>query len=202
MGPFGARHGRILMPVFAIVNAAMFVAWILVMISAAMTARFSAGRCRRSGRFGLAAHPGPRSTSADGAAACRPSPPARTCVGPYYGPWAALSGLFWPASPCCSLLAYQHIPQCTAVLDQLPALWQKRQISLSSEVFVHRSLSLMSPGGFFRTNRAPLRNPNEAPCDDEFQSDHTSVTAQTSPSTKPSGSAKSRSRFLGDVVVP
>jgi len=26
-------------------------------------------------------------------------------------------------------LAYQHIPQVHALLDQLPALWQKRQIS-------------------------------------------------------------------------
>jgi hypothetical protein len=25
-------------------------------------------------------------------------------------------------------LAYQHIPQVRALLDQLPALWQKRQI--------------------------------------------------------------------------
>jgi hypothetical protein len=48
-------------------------------------------------------------------------------------PWAALSGLFWLGFTVLFFwLAYQHIPQVHALLDQLPAWWRKRQIFLSS----------------------------------------------------------------------
>jgi phage shock protein PspC (stress-responsive transcriptional regulator) len=131
MGPFGQAMAGISLPVFAIVNAAMFVAWILVMISAAMTGTIFGWSLPadlplwgsllilfaiylvltaplRAGRHHGAHH----------------------AWGPYYGPWAALSGLFWLGFTVLFFwLAYQHIPQVHALLDQLPALWQKRQIS-------------------------------------------------------------------------
>jgi phage shock protein PspC (stress-responsive transcriptional regulator) len=130
MGHFGQAMAGISLPVFAIVNAAMFVAWILVMISAAMTGTI----------FGW-------SLPADlplwcsllilFAIYCVLTAPLRAAQhgahhgwGPYYGPWAALSGLFWLGFTVLFFwLAYQHIPQVHALLDQLPALWQKRQIS-------------------------------------------------------------------------
>jgi len=194
-GTFRAGHAGISLPVFAIVNAAMFVAWILVMISAAMTwQRFSAGRCRQICRFGARCSSCSRSNVVLTAPLRAGRHHGRTCVGPYYGPWAALSGLFWLGFTVLFFwLAYQHIPQVHALLDQLPALWQKRQILFCRlRSSFTGALSLMSPGGFFRTNALPFRNPNEAPWYDEFQSDHTSVTAQTFTSTKPSGSARSR----------
>ena len=50
--------------------------------------------------------------------------------GPYYAPWAAISTVLGLA--CTVLffwLAYQHIPEVHALLDQLPSLWEKRHIS-------------------------------------------------------------------------
>ena len=130
MGHFGQAMAGISLPVFAIVNAAMFVAWILVMISAAMTGTI----------FGWSL---PADLPLWGSllilfaiyfVLTAPLRAAQTGAhhgwGPYYGPWAALSGLFWLGFTVLFFwLAYQHIPQVHALLDQLPALWQKRQIS-------------------------------------------------------------------------
>lgn len=130
MGHIGQAMAGISLPVFAIVNAAMFVAWILVMISAAMTGAI----------FGW---PLPADLPLWGSLLILfaiyfvLTAPLRAAHhgahygwGPYYGPWAALSGLFWLGFTVLFFwLAYQHIPQVHALLDQLPALWQKRQIS-------------------------------------------------------------------------
>jgi phage shock protein PspC (stress-responsive transcriptional regulator) len=130
MGHFGQAVAGISLPVLAIVNAAMFVAWILVMISAAMTGTI----------FGWSL---PADLPLWGSllilfaiyfVLTAPLRAARRGAyhawGPYYGPWAALSGLFWLGFTVLFFwLAYQHIPEVHALLDQLPALWQKRQIS-------------------------------------------------------------------------
>ena len=130
MGHFGQVMAGISLPVFAIVNAAMFVAWILVMISAAMTGTiFGWSLPADLPLWGsllilfaiYLVLTGPLHAAQHG---------AHHGWGPYYGPWAALSGLFWLGFTVLFFwLAYQHIPQVHALLDQLPALWQKRKIS-------------------------------------------------------------------------
>ena len=131
IGAFGHVLAGISLPIFAVVNAALFVAWILVIISAAMTgtifgwplpgdlplwgsllilcaAYFVLTAPLRAARFG-----------------------AHQAWGPYYAPWAAVSSVFWLGFAALFFwLAYQHIPQVHALLDQLPAFWQKRHTSL------------------------------------------------------------------------
>jgi phage shock protein PspC (stress-responsive transcriptional regulator) len=131
MGYFGHAIAGITLPVFAIVNAGIFVAWILVMISAAMTgAVFGWSLPTELPLWGsllilfaiYLVLTAPLRAARHG---------AHHAWGPYYGPWAALSGLFWLGFTVLFFwLAYQHIPQVHALLDQLPALWQKRQISV------------------------------------------------------------------------
>lgn len=117
------------LPLVAIVNAALFVAWILVMISAVMTKTI----------FGW---PLPAELPLWGSllilfaiylAATAPLRAARHAYhpwGPYYSPWAALSGVLWIGFTVLFLwLAYQHIPEVHALLDQLPSFWHKQQIS-------------------------------------------------------------------------
>ena len=52
--------------------------------------------------------------------------------GAYYGPWAAISGLFWVGFTVLFFwLPYQHIPEVHALLDQLPSFWRERHTSLA-----------------------------------------------------------------------
>ena len=131
IGPLGHALAGISLPLFAIVNAAVFVAWILVMISAAMTGTVFGWQLPAdlplwgsllilfAMYFALTA---PLRAARHG---------AHYAWGPYYGPWAALSGMFWLGFTVLFFwLAYQHIPQVHALLDQLPSFWQKRQLSL------------------------------------------------------------------------
>jgi phage shock protein PspC (stress-responsive transcriptional regulator) len=117
------------LPFVAIVNAAMFVAWILVMISAFMTRSI----------FGW---PLPAELPMWGSllilfaiyialtAPLRAARHAHMAWGPYYSPWASIAGLFWVGFTILFFwLAYQHIPEVHALLDQLPSLWQNRQTS-------------------------------------------------------------------------
>lgn len=117
------------LPVVAIVNAAMFVAWILVMISALLTRTI----------FGW---PLPMELPLWGSllilfaiyialsAPMRAARHAHMAWGPQYSPWASIAGLFWVGFTILFFwLAYQHIPEVHALLDQLPSLWQNRQTS-------------------------------------------------------------------------
>ena len=57
---------------------------------------------------------------------------AHLAWGPYYHMWAALSSVFWLGFTVLFLwLAYQHVPQVHALLDQLPSFWHKRQTSFA-----------------------------------------------------------------------
>ena len=117
------------LPLVAIVNAAMFVAWILVVISAVLTGTI----------FGW---PLPEQLPLWGSllilfaiyialtAPLRAARHAHMAWGPYYSPWASIAGLFWVAFTALFFwLAYQHIPEVHALLDELPSLWQNRQTS-------------------------------------------------------------------------
>jgi phage shock protein PspC (stress-responsive transcriptional regulator) len=117
------------LPVVAVVNAAMFVAWILVMISAFMTGTI----------FGW---PLPDQLPLWGSlliifaiymvltAPMRAARHAHMAWGPYYSPWASVAGLIWVGATILFFwMAYRHIPEVHALLDQLPLLWQNRQIS-------------------------------------------------------------------------
>ncbi len=119
----------IALPFVTVVNAAIFVAWILVMISAVVTGTL----------FGW---PLPDQMPLWAVllvlfviylgitAPMRAARHAHMAWGPYYAPWAAIAGVFWLG--CTTLffwLAYQHIPEVHALLDQLPSLWQNRQTS-------------------------------------------------------------------------
>jgi hypothetical protein len=130
MGTFVHVLTGVSLPVFAVLDAALFVAWILVIVSAVMTGTI----------FGW---PLPSDLPVWGSlliliaislAATAPLRAARHTAhhawGRYYAPWAALSGVFWLGFTVLFLwLAYQHIPQVHALLDQVPAFWQKRPIS-------------------------------------------------------------------------
>jgi phage shock protein PspC (stress-responsive transcriptional regulator) len=120
------------LPVFAVINASVFVAWILVILSAVTTRTI----------FGWALPPemplwaallvlfaiyvavvGPLSAARHG---------ARSAWGPYYAPWAAISGLLWVGFTMLFFwLSYQHIPQVHALIDELPWLFHTRQMSLA-----------------------------------------------------------------------
>jgi phage shock protein PspC (stress-responsive transcriptional regulator) len=130
IGPLGHTLAGISLPLFAVVNAALFVAWVLVMLSAVITGTL----------FGW---PLPADLPLWGVllilfavylVLAMPLRAARYGAhhvwGAYYGPWAALSGLFWIGSTVVFFwLAYRHIPEVHALFDQIPAFWQKRQIS-------------------------------------------------------------------------
>ena len=116
------------LPVVAVVSAAVFVAWILVMISAVITRTI----------FGW---PLPENLPLWGSllilfaiyiaftSPLRAARHAHLAWGPL-SPWAAISSVFWVGfSVLFFWLAYQHIPQVHALLDQLPSLWERRQIS-------------------------------------------------------------------------
>ena len=132
MGGFGHILAGMTLPVFAIVNAALFVAWSLVMMSALMTGAI----------FGW---PLPADLPQWGSLAilcviylALTSPlraarhGAHLAWGPYYHMWAALSSVFWLGFTALFLwLAYQHLPQVHALLDQLPSFWQKRRMSFT-----------------------------------------------------------------------
>ncbi len=118
------------LPVVAVVNAAMFVAWILVMISAFMTGTI----------FGW---PLPDQLPMWGSllilfgiyvvltAPLRAARHAHMAWGgAYYSPWASIAGVLWVGFTMLFFwLAYRHIPEVHALLDQLPSLWQNRQTS-------------------------------------------------------------------------
>jgi len=117
------------LPVVAIVSAAVFVAWILVVISAVLTGTL----------FGW---PLPEGLPLWGSllilfaiyiaftSPLRAARYAHLAWGPL-SPWAAISGVFWVGFTALFFwLAYQHIPQVHALLDQLPSLWERRQISV------------------------------------------------------------------------
>lgn len=120
------------LPVFAVINAALFVVWILVIMSAVMTGAI----------FGW---PLPADLPLWGSLlilcaiyfmltaplrAARHG--AHLAWGPYYHMWAALSSVFWLGFTVLFLwLAYQHVPQVHALLDQLPSFWHKRQTSFA-----------------------------------------------------------------------
>ncbi|HEX4269392.1 MAG TPA: PspC domain-containing protein [Steroidobacteraceae bacterium] len=130
MGPFGHVLAGITLPVFAVVNAALFVAWILVIMSALMTGAI----------FGW---PLPADLPLWGTllilcavylVLTSPLRAARhgahLAWGPYYPMWSALSSVFWLGFTALFLwLAYQHLPQVHALLDQLPSFWRSRRIS-------------------------------------------------------------------------
>jgi hypothetical protein len=127
LGAFGHVVAGVCLPLFAVVNAALFVGWILVVISAVVTRTI----------FGW---PLPLDLSLWGVFfvlcaiyfvvtaplhALRHG--AHRVWGPYYAPWAAVSGVFWVGFAVLFLwLAYQHIPEVHALLDQLPSFWQRR----------------------------------------------------------------------------
>lgn len=120
------------LPVFAVINAALFVVWILVIISAVMTGAI----------FGW---PLPADLPQWGSLlilcaiylmltaplrAARHG--AHLAWGPYYHMWAGLSSVLWLGFTVLFLwLAYQHVPQVHALLDQLPSFWHKRQTSFA-----------------------------------------------------------------------
>ena len=139
MGPTAAPLGApwnilagISLPIFAVINAALFVAWSLVIMSAVMTGAI----------FGW---PLPADLPLWGSLlilcaiyfmltaplrAARHG--AHLAWGPYYHMWAALSSVFWLGFTVLFLwLAYQHVPQVHALLDQLPSFWHKRQTSFA-----------------------------------------------------------------------
>ena len=122
------------LPVVAVVSAAVFVAWVLVMISAVITRTI----------FGW---PLPENLPLWGSllilfavyiaftSPLRAARHAHMAWGPP-SPWAAISGVFWVGfSVLFFWLAYQHIPQVHALLDQLPSLWERRQISFVMSEF-------------------------------------------------------------------
>lgn len=130
IGPLGHVVAGVTLPVFAVVNAAIFAAWILVIISALMTGAIFGwplpGNLPFWGwllimcaiYFVLTA---PLRAARHG---------AHLAWGPYYHLWSALSGVFWLGFTALFLwLAYQHLPQVHALLDQLPALWRERRMS-------------------------------------------------------------------------
>jgi hypothetical protein len=107
----------------------MFVAWILVMLSAFMTGTV----------FGW---PLPAQIPLWGSlliifaiymvltAPLRAARHAHMAWGPYYSPWASISGVLWVGFTVLFFwMAYRHIPEVHALLDELPSLWQNRQIS-------------------------------------------------------------------------
>ena len=130
MGPLGHTLAGISLPVVAIVNSALFVAWILVMISAAVTGAVFGWQLPADlplwGSLLILfvmylVITAPLRAARHG---------AHYAWGPYYGPWAALSSVFWIGfTELFFWLAYHHIPQVHALLDQLPEFWQKRQLS-------------------------------------------------------------------------
>ncbi len=122
----------ITLPVFAIINAAVFVSWVFVLLSVILTGTV----------FGW---PLPTDLPLWGsililialyAVATAPLRAARhagyQAWGPHYGPWGALAGVFWLGFTALFFwLAYQHIPQVHALIDQLPATWQRTTGSLT-----------------------------------------------------------------------
>lgn len=130
MGAFGHVVAGITLPVFAVVNAALFVAWILVIMSALMTGAI----------FGW---PLPADLPVWGSllilcaiylVLTSPLRAARhgahLAWGPYYHTWSALASVFWLGFTALFFwLAYQHLPQVHALLDQLPSFWHQRRIS-------------------------------------------------------------------------
>ena len=121
------------LPVFAVVNAALFVAWILVIMSAVMTGTIfgwalPADLPRWGSLLILCAIylmlTGPLRAARHG---------AHLAWGPYYHTWAALASVFWLASTVLFLwLAYQHVPQVHALLDQLPSFWHRQRTSFAA----------------------------------------------------------------------
>jgi phage shock protein PspC (stress-responsive transcriptional regulator) len=116
------------LPIVAVVSAAVFVAWILVVISAVLTGTI----------FGW---PLPEGLPLWGSllilfaiyiaftSPLRAARHAHLAWGPL-SPWASISGVFWVGfTGLFFWLAYQHIPQVHALLDQLPSLWERRQVS-------------------------------------------------------------------------
>jgi ABC-type multidrug transport system fused ATPase/permease subunit len=129
INPFGHVLLGITLPVFALANAALFVALILVLISAVMT----------GGIFGW---PLPANLPLWGSllivcaiyiVLTSPLRAARhgahLAWGPYYHTWSTLSSIFWLGFTALFLwLAYRHLPQVHALLDQLPSFWQKQRM--------------------------------------------------------------------------
>ena len=121
------------LPVFAIINAALFVTWILVILSAVTTGTIFGWSLPAELPLWASllilfaiyiAVVSPLSAARHG---------ARNAWGPYYAPWAAVSGLFWVGATVLFFwLAYQHIPEVHALIEQLPSFWQKRQTVLAA----------------------------------------------------------------------
>lgn len=130
MGSLGYVLAWITLPVFAVVNAALFVAWILVIMSAVMTGTI----------FGW---PLPSDLPVWGSllilcviylVLSSPLRAARhgahLAWGPHYQTWATLSSLVWVGYTALFFwLAYHHIPQVHALLDQFPSFWHGRRMS-------------------------------------------------------------------------
>jgi phage shock protein PspC (stress-responsive transcriptional regulator) len=129
MAPVASAAAGFALPLLAIVNAAVFVGWILVMLSAFMTRTI----------FGW---PLPEELPLWGSllilfviylvltGPLRAVRHAHIAWGPYYSPWASLSTIVWIGCTLLFLwLAYQHFPQVHELLDQLPSLWQRRDVS-------------------------------------------------------------------------
>lgn len=131
MGALGNILTGITLAVFAVVNAALFVAWMLVLMSAVVTGAI----------FGW---PLPADLPLWGAVlilcaiyfmltaplrALRHG--AHLAWGPYYHLWAAAASVLWLGFTVLFFwLAYQHVPQVHALLDQLPSFWHEhRRIS-------------------------------------------------------------------------
>jgi phage shock protein PspC (stress-responsive transcriptional regulator) len=120
------------LPVIAVMNAAVFVAWILIVLSAVTTRTiFGWSLPAELPLWGsllilfaiYISIVGPLGAARHG---------VRHAWGPHYAPWAALSGVFWLGFTLLFFwLAYEHIPQVHTLIEQLPSFWQKKQISLA-----------------------------------------------------------------------
>jgi phage shock protein PspC (stress-responsive transcriptional regulator) len=120
------------LPLFAIVNAAVFVAWIFALLSVITTGTIFGWHLPMD----LPLWGSILILIALYAIATAPLRAARHAGyhawgGHRYGPWGALAGMFWLAFTVLFFwLAYHHIPQVHALIDQLPSTWQRTTNSL------------------------------------------------------------------------
>jgi phage shock protein PspC (stress-responsive transcriptional regulator) len=117
----------ITLPVFAIISAAIFVTWVLALLSILMTGTIFGWNLPGdlpvwvsililvalyaviTSPLRAIRHAGHHAWDA-----------------PQYAPWAALHSLFWLGFTALFFwLAYQHIPQAHALIDNLPGMWHR-----------------------------------------------------------------------------
>jgi hypothetical protein len=131
MVPFGHALVGPTLPLLAILNAGLFVAWVLVMLSAFMTHSI----------FGWPLPEGVPTWASllivfaiylAVTGPLRAAHHMHMAYAQYYSPWSSLSTVLWILSTLLFFwLAYEHIPQVHDLLDQVPSLWENRhQISL------------------------------------------------------------------------